>query len=249
MDVQLQTHRTGMTSSTPFAPKVLDGKDKAAAMMGFLILSGLFIASLVSCNLIFRKFFVWELGALTFEQSVGLLPYPLTFLVTDLISEIYGKRKANLVVISGLAASVMTLGIVSVAGAAEATSWSPVSNEEFDHVFGQTLLAVAASMSAYLLAQFIDVRIFHFWKHWTQGRHLWLRNNLSTIPSQIVDTATVLILLCAVGEIDSSRFGVLFVNGVMFKALVAALDTPLVYLGVGWMRKRFGLAAGQEIEL
>ena len=87
-----------MTSSTPFTPKVLDGRDKSAAMMGFLILSALFIASLVSCNLIFRKFFALELGALTFEQSVGLLPYPLTFLVTDLISEIYGKRKANLVV-------------------------------------------------------------------------------------------------------------------------------------------------------
>ena len=230
-------------------PQKLDGRDRDAALAWFLMLAGLFVASLVSCNLIFRKFFLWEWGGMTFEQSVGLLPYPLTFLVTDLISEIYGKRKANLVVLSGLAASVMTLLVITVAGQATATSWSPVTDGQFDHVFGQTALAVGASMAAYLLAQFFDVRIFHFWKRLTQGRHLWLRNNLSTIPSQIIDTTTVLLLLCAVGEIGWDRLGVLLLNGVAFKALVAALDTPLVYLGVGWMRRRFDLAPGQEIDL
>mgnify|MGYP002851181291 CR=1 FL=1 len=230
-------------------PKPLTGQDKDAAMVAFLVLSGLFVASLVSCNLVFRKFFSWDLGGITFEQSVGLLPYPLTFLITDMISEIFGKRKANLVVLSGLAASIVVLLIISMASATDATTWSPVSNQEFDHVFGQTALAVGASMAAYLLAQLIDVRIFHFWKHLTEGKHLWLRNNLSTIPSQLVDTATVLVLLCAVGEIGWDRFGTLFVNGMLFKSLVAAADTPLIYLGVGWMRRRFHLAEGQEIEL
>ena len=238
-----------MTSSQILTPLKLEGPDRDAAQAWFLTMAGLFVASLVSCNLIFRKFFLWEWGGMTFEQSVGLLPYPLTFLVTDLISEIYGKRKANLVVLSGLAASVMTLLVITVAGQATATSWSPVTDGQFDHVFGQTALAVGASMSAYLLAQFFDVRIFHFWKRLTQGRHLWLRNNLSTIPSQIIDTTTVLLLLCAVGEIGWDRLGVLLLNGVAFKALVAALDTPLVYLGVGWMRRRFDLAPGQEIDL
>ena len=238
-----------MNSPQILAPKKLEGRDRDAAQAWFLILTGLFVASLVSCNLIFRKFFLWEWGGMTFEQSVGLLPYPLTFLVTDLISEVYGKRKANLVVLSGLAASVMTLLVITVAGQATATSWSPVTDGQFDHVFGQTALAVGASMAAYLLAQFFDVRIFHFWKRLTQGRHLWLRNNLSTIPSQIIDTTTVLLLLCAVGEIGWDRLGVLLLNGVAFKALVAALDTPLVYLGVRGMRRRFDLAPGQEIDL
>ena len=238
-----------MNSPKILAPQKLEGRDRDAALAWFLMLAGLFVASLVSCNLIFRKFFLWEWGGMTFEQSVGLLPYPLTFLVTDLISEIYGKRKANLVVLSGLGASVMTLLVITVAGQANATSWSPVTDGQFDHVFGQTALAVGASMAAYLLAQFFDVRIFHFWKRLTDGRHLWLRNNLSTIPSQILDTTTVLLLLCAVGEIGWDRLGVLLLNGVAFKALVAALDTPLVYLGVGWMRRRFDLAPGQEIDL
>ena len=159
-----------MTPQDPTMPKALHGRDKDVAWLGFLLLSGLFIASLVTCNLVFRKFFTWDMGAITFEQSVGLLPYPITFLVTDMISEIYGKRKANFVVMSGLAASIMTLGVVTVGGWAEATAWSPVSNSEFDHVFGQTALAVGASMAAYLLAQFIDVRIFHFWKSLTHGK-------------------------------------------------------------------------------
>ena len=239
-----------MTSPSSLLPPVkLQGRDRESAMVLFLVLAGLFIASLVSCNLIFRKFFMWDGLGFTFEQSVGLLPYPLTFLVTDLISEIFGKRKANAVVLSGLVASVMTLLIITLAGHAQATAWSPVTDDQFNHVFGQTALAVGASMAAYLLAQFFDVRIFHFWKSLTQGKHLWLRNNLSTIPSQIVDTTTVLVLLCVVGEIGWDRLGVLLLNGVLFKALVAALDTPLVYLGVGWVRRRFGLAAGQEIEL
>ena len=180
---------------------------------------------------------------------MGLLPYPITFLVTDMISEIYGKRKANLVVLSGLAASIMTLGVVTLGGWAEATAWSPVSNAEFDHVFGQTALAVGGAWRPTSSPNSSMSGFSTFWKSLTQGKHLWLRNNLSTIPSQIVDTSTVLVLLCAVGEIGWERFGALLVNGVAFKSLVAALDTPLVYLGVGWMRRRFGLLEGQEIEL
>ena len=75
------------------------------------MLAGLFVASLVTCNLIFRKFFQWEILGLDFQQSVGLLPYPITFLVTDLISEIYGKKRANHVVLAGLLASVVGYGL------------------------------------------------------------------------------------------------------------------------------------------
>lgn len=226
-------------------------RDREWALGLYLALAALFIASLVTCNLIFRKFFFWTLPGMeyTFEASVGLLAYPLTFLVTDLISEVFGKKRADDVVKGGLVASVFTLGIITLAGGASATEWSPVSDGEFDHVFGQTLLAVGASMAAYLIAQFLDVRIFHFWKHRTGGRKLWLRNNFSTIPSQFVDTVVVLVLLCSVGEIEWGLFGALLVNGFGFKVLVAALDTPLVYLGSGLIRRRFGLSPGQEIAL
>ena len=242
------------TSATPqlAAPKTLSaGKDWEFALGLYLVLTALFVSSLITCNLAFRKFFAWTLPGLdyTFEASVGLLPYPLTFLVTDLISEVYGRKRADDVVKAGLVASLLTLGIITLAGAAPATAWSPVTNGEFDHVFGQTALAVGASMAAYLLAQFLDVRIFHFWKMRTSGRMLWVRNNLSTIPSQFVDTMVVLLLLCSVGEIEWGLFGALLINGFGFKVLVAAVDTPLVYLGAGWFRRRFGLEPGQEIAL
>ena len=203
----------------------------------YLILSGIFIASLVSCNLIFQKFFTWTpFGLYTFELSVGILPYPITFLVTDLISELYGKKKADQVVISGLIASVFVMGVVLLANYVPNTSWSPVKDELFQKVFGLQGPAVFASMIAYLSAQFIDVRVFHFWKRLTKGKHLWLRNNGSTIVSQFVDTAAVLILLCSVGAIEWSRFLPLLENGFLFKITVALIDTPIIY-GVIYLLK------------
>ena len=173
----------------------------------YLILMGIFIASLVSANLIFQKFFSWTpFGLYTFELSVGILPYPVTFLVTDLISELYGKKKADQVVLSGLVASVFVMGVVMVANAVPQTEWSPVNNETFSKVFGLFGPAVFASMVAYLTAQFIDIRVFHFWKRLTKGKHLWLRNNGSTVVSQLVDTSAVLILLCTAGAIEWVQF-------------------------------------------
>ena len=147
-------------------------KDKLAAQRVYLILAGLFIASLVVSNLIFQKFFSWDFfGLYTFEISVGILPYPVTFLITDIISEIYGKKKANQVVTTGIFASFFSLLIIYTADAVPATEWSPIGNELFTRVFGATTIAVFASMVAYLLAQYIDIQLFHFWKRLTKGKH------------------------------------------------------------------------------
>ena len=214
-----------------------------------MILAAIFIAALVTSNLIFQKFFIWSpFGLYTFEISVGILPYPVTFLVTDIISEIYGRRRANQVVLSGLLASLFVMLIVLVADAVPHTVWSPVSGDMFHNVFGLFGPAVLASMGAYLAAQYIDIRIFHFWKKLTHGRHLWLRNNGSTIFSQLVDTALVLILLSATGAIEWARFWSLLENGFLFKVLVALVDTPVLY-GVVWvLRKKFSLEMGQELD-
>ena len=214
----------------------------------YLILATLFIASLVAGNLIFQKFFTWDFfGIYTFEISVGILPYPITFLITDVISEIYGKKRANEVVLSGLFATVFLLGIVYLADAVPATSWSPIQNETFHEVFGFTAIAVSASMTAYLLAQLIDIRIYHFWKKKTKGKHLWLRNNASTMFSQFIDTLTVLVLLCSFGIIEWVRFSDLLLSGFLFKVLVAAVDTPLLYAAVFGIRKYFKLGLNDEL--
>ncbi|MFQ6611217.1 MAG: queuosine precursor transporter, partial [Fidelibacterota bacterium] len=125
--------------------------------------------------------------------------------------------------------------------------WSPVGNEVFHKVFGLFGPAVFASMMAYLTAQFIDIRIFHFWKRLTNGRHLWLRNNGSTIFSQLVDTSAVILLLCTFGVIDWSKFASLLANGFLFKVIVAMLDTPLFYICAFALRKHFRLEIGEEL--
>ncbi len=230
-------------------------KDKLVAQRIYFLLGGLFITSLVVSNLIFQKFFYWYpfhleiFGTKLFEISVGILPYPITFLITDLISEIYGKKRANDIVVIGIFASFFSMLIVYLANAVSATAWSPVTDGIFKTVFGSTAIAVFASMIAYLMAQFIDIHIYHFWKRLTKGRHLWLRNNFSTFLSQFVDTGAVLILLCSFGKIEWTNFSGLLVSGFMFKVLVAITDTPFLYLGVYAFRKRFNLKVNDELNL
>lgn len=230
-------------------------RNKIEAQRIYFLLGGLFITSLVVSNLIFQKFFYWYpldieiFGNKLFEISVGILPYPITFLITDLISEIYGKKRANDIVVVGIFASLFSLLIVYVSNVAPATSWSPVGNKMFSTVFGNTVLAVFASMMAYLFAQFIDIQIYHFWKRLTKGRMLWLRNNFSTFSSQFVDTFTIVLLLCSFGIIEWSKFKGLLISGFLFKALIAFFDTPFLYLGVYLFRKRFKLKVNEELEL
>ena len=104
-------------------------------------------------------------------------------------------------------------------------------------------------MLAYLSAQFIDIRIYHFWKNLTNGKHLWLRNNFSTFASQIIDSTTVILLLCLFGVLSWDLFLGLILSSILFKVMIAALDTPFLYFFVGWFRRRFQLEMGEEINL
>ena len=227
-------------------------KQELAAKI-YLYLGALFITSLVVSNLIFQKFFYWYpldmeiFGIKLFELSVGILPYPLTFLITDLISEIYGKKKANQVVIAGIFASFFSMGIVLLAGAVPVMENSPLSNNDFEKVFSLSPLAVLASMLAYLAAQFVDIRIYHFWKKFTKGKHLWLRNNFSTFASQFLDTFTVILLLSLFEILPWDLFFGLVLSGFVFKILVAAFDTPMLYLFVWLFKRKFNLKEGEEL--
>ncbi len=234
----------------------MNRKDKKLAYKIYLYLGAMFITSLVVSNLIFQKFFYWKpfgeleaFGAPLFEISVGILPYPITFLITDLISEIFGKKKANQIVTAGIFASFFSMGIVFLADFVPAIENSPVDNEVFSTVFALSPVAVLASMLAYLFAQYVDIAIYHFWKRLTKGKHLWLRNNFSTFLSQFIDTFTVVSLLCLFKVLPWSMFYGLVISGFLFKVLIAFLDTPFLYFFVYVIRKRFGLKTGEEINL
>ena len=221
----------------------------------YLLLASLFITSLVVSNLIFQKFFYWYpldlniFGNHLFELSVGILPYPLTFLITDLISEIYGKKKANQVVVTGIFASFFSMAILLIANRVPAIENSPIDDLTFNKVFALSPIAVLASMIAYLLAQFVDIRIYHFWKRLTRGKMLWLRNNFSTFSSQLIDTILVVGLLSFFDVIAWSLFWGLVISGFLFKVLVAAIDTPILYFFVFILRKTFDLKPEDELEI
>ena len=283
----------------------------------YLILAGIFIASLVTCNLIANKFVTVDLGFKVFIVSAGILPYPLTFLVTDLISELYGQKKANQVVFSGFIASLFVLlflwlgaqpdalnrmeiktnsdnkidlklienlskvdflklestdqntAIFDIKSHAEMNDeevmrsiepslksldketytinfiQSPINNSTYNLVFQNAWRVIAASMIAYLFAQFIDVRIFHFWKKLTKGKHLWLRNNGSTIASQLVDT-TLVVSILFVGVWNSDQIFRAIVDGWLFKMLMALIDTPIIYGIIHLLKGKIEIAAIEE---
>ena len=194
----------------------------------YIFLCAIFISSLVTCNLIANKFVTVDLGFKVFIVSAGILPYPLTFLVTDLISELYGQKKANIVVFSGFVASMFVLLFLWLGSQFNAIPDSIVNDNTYNKVFQNAWRIIAASMIAYLFAQFIDVKIFHFWKRLTNGKHLWLRNNGSTIASQLIDT-TLVVMILFVGVWEPSNIISAIIDGWLFKMLMAAIDTPIIY--------------------
>jgi uncharacterized integral membrane protein (TIGR00697 family) len=161
----------------------------------FLVLAGLFIGSMTMLNILGISRFI-DLSFTLFGMqipmtlAIGVLPYPVTFLCTDFISELYGRARASSVVWVGLLLNLWVVffmwlgGALPPAVAMDAATGLPPT-DAYDFAFYRirflTMGAVAASMIAYLAAQFCDVFLFHFWKKLTSGRHLWLRNNGSTL--------------------------------------------------------------------
>ena len=223
-------------------------KTKKQELQLFVILTSLFIAALITCNLIANKFVSIDLGFKTFIVSAGILPYPITFLITDILSEIYGRKMTNKVVMSGFFASIMVLFFLWLGGKGNAIPSSPIDNSTYDIVFQNAWRVIAASMIAYISAQFLDVKLFHFWKNLTKGKHLWLRNNASTIGSQLVDT-TLVVCVLFVGVWESGAIVQAIIDGWTFKMLCALIDTPIFYVCTYYFKNKFGLKIDQEVTL
>jgi len=227
----------------------------------FLVLSGLFLGTLAMLNILGISRFI-KLGEMTtgdgtnlvFAIAVGVLPYPLTFLCTDFISEFYGRRRANFVVFVGLVLNVWVVFVMWLGGALPGfEALDPATGEilrdaagrlpVFFEVRALTFGAVTASMIAYMAAQFCDVYVFHFWKRLTRGKLLWVRNNGSTMISQLVDTTAVILIthyyahaLPVDPDQPIARQLMLFIiTGYVFKFVIAAVDTLPFYMGVRWL--------------
>ena len=209
----------------------------------FLLLAGIFLSALVVTNIIAGKYFEF----FGFDLSCGIIAYPITFLATDLLSELYGKRRASQVVVTGFAVSVFVTLLIVIATTAPPAEITYVDQQSFQTVFGLTPGVVMGSMMAYLAAQFIDVHLYEFWRRLTRGKHLWLRNNASTVVSQLVDTSIVTSVILVVWPsidgnpgsepISAGQLVTLVVGQYLFKAAVALFDTPIMYLSVYYLRR------------
>ena len=223
-------------------------RNKQAAERLYYILGTLFVTALITCNLIANKFVSIDLGFKEFVISAGVLPYPITFLITDILSELYGQKRTTQVVLAGLIASVFVLFILWLGSLFPSINGSIVDDAMYNAVFQNAWRVIAASMLAYIFAQFIDVRLFHFWKNLTNGKKLWVRNNFSTIISQGIDTTLVVLVLFSGVESWYTIRGYI-ADGWLFKIIFAAFDTVLIYLVMFWARGYFKLSIGEEIRL
>ena len=259
----------GAPATTPSQPNY-----KLRRQRVFLVLAGIFLGTLSLLNLLGITRFL-DLSFPLFGMqvpmvvAVGVLPYPITFLCTDLISEIYGRKRATEVVWMGLVLNVWVVLLLWLGGVLPGVEGAEVVDPEtgmvhnadgtpavFFQVRDFAFATVAASMIAYLSAQWCDVQLFHLWKWLTGGRHLWLRNNGSTMVSQLVDTTAVILIAhfwagalpnIADGEPLLPQLLVLIASGYVFKVTVALVDTGPVYLLVGWLRPFLGIDKDQEL--
>lgn len=238
----------------PLPPEVLHRRRERV----FLVLAGLFLGTLTMLNLIGitriidLSFTVPGVGwHVPMQVAVGVLPYPITFLCTDFISELYGRTRANWLVVVGF---LLNLWVVLVLWIGGALPGFETAQGVFSGVRAGAFGAIVASMIAYLAAQLIDVHLFHFWKNLTQGRHLWLRNNGSTLISQIVDTVAVILIThywagalpMKPDESVSSQLVTYIASGYVFKMVAAMVDTVPFYVGSFWMARYLRLPPPTE---
>lgn len=239
--------------------------------MLFLGLSAVFLTALVMGNIIGTTKFI-RLASLTIPESLlflvpelvrdgtsyqmiipaGLLAFPFTFFVTDLISELFGRKKAQMLVWTGFFMNLFMLGIMTANFYLPDAYGVSAGTGLFDGVYGFMVGNTLGSMTAYLVAQTVDVQLFHFWKRFTKGRHLWLRNNASTMVSQLVDSTAILTILYFAGNLGEDVRGatalmILILNSYLFKFLSALVDTPVIYAAVHYLRDFYEDPEGHEL--
>lgn len=195
----------------------------------YVILAGIFITNALVAELIGGKLIY--IGNTV--MSLGILPWPIVFITTDLINEYFGEKgvKKLSFITAGLIAYTFFLLLIGLQIPA-VEGKGLISDEQFSAVFGQSMWIIVGSITAFLVSQLIDVTIFHFFKNRTGKKMLWLRSTGSTVISQLFDSFIVLgIAFWLPGKIDSKTFVASAFTGYSVKLGIAICLTPLIYLG------------------
>lgn len=206
----------------------------------YVVCAAVFLTALVIAEATAGKFFTafrlpspLTILGVEFESVVmtaGVIAFPVTFIVTDVMNEYFGKAGIRFVTYAGLAMVVFAFGLLQIALATPTAPISPVPDEAFAAVFGTTSRVIVGSLIAYLVGQLIDIALFHRLRQWTEGRHLWLRATGSTLGSQFIDTFVVLVVAFA-GQLALGEIVAITLFNYGYKVAIAIAITPLVYLG------------------
>lgn len=205
----------------------------------FVVLSAIFVSCLLLGDVIGGKTIPTPLGPI----SVGIIPFPVTFLLTDVVNDFYGRRGARFLTLLGFFMAVLAYVILQVSTVLPVHESTYFTQTEFAKIFGGSAQLFIASMVAYLIGQFLDIQVFQFWKALTQSKHLWLRATGSTLLSQIVDTVVINVIFWVwtaasdptsfLGKMTpSDRWAWVFAKIVReygIKLVVAILLTPVIY--------------------
>ena len=200
----------------------------------YVVLAGIFITNAVVAELIGGKLI--DVGPAV--MSIGILPWPIVFVTTDLINEYFGEKGVRKLSIITASLIAYTFFVLYFAMKIPSTGISSVSTSQFNAVFGQSQLIIVGSITAFLVSQLIDVSLFHFFKRRTGNKMIWLRSTGSTVISQLFDSFIVLgIAFWLPGIMDTKTFFLSAMTGYTVKLVIAVLMTPLIYLGHSLIEK------------
>ncbi len=213
----------------------------------FVVLVGVFVTSLVVGDIISVKLFEAKVGPVVAVMSIGILPFPVTFLLTDILNEFYGKKAARFVTWVGFFMAVFAVVVIAMA---VQVPWAPLTRApdftgtvegSFNNVFAGSQRFLVASMMAYLVGQFCDIAIFNGLKRLTRNRFLWVRATGSTLVSQLLDTVVVQYVAWTGVLPNATILGIIYTSYVV-KLLVAVGLTPFIYLGHAFVERKLGIA-------
>lgn len=191
----------------------------------------IFSVLLVVGNLTYQKFAILSfMGLYSFELSVGAILYPMTFLITDLITEFYGKEKAVFCVRFAMIMNLQVAIIIFCMDALPTASWSKIDGNTFHKVFGLYYVALTSSLIACYIAQKVDISLYLLLRKITKGRYLWVRNNVSTAISLFIDTFIVITVMTMFNILPKEQKQALILNSYSWKLTFTILSTPLFYL-------------------
>jgi uncharacterized integral membrane protein (TIGR00697 family) len=212
----------------------------------FLVLAGIFTTCLVVGDIIGGKLIETNLFGFEFTTTVGMVPFPVTFLLTDVLNEFYGKRAARFVTLVAFCMAVLSFTFIYVAAAipfagfTRATDWTGVNEASFNNVFLGSLRMIIASLCAFLVSQFVDIGVFQLLKRVTSGKLLWLRATGSTAISQLIDTITINFVAWT-GMMSVGKIVTIIYSAYGLKILIALGLTPLIYLCHALVQRGLGI--------